>query len=238
MQRVLVLTSNGPLGDVLQDRLQQAGLQALSLAPDSAASHLPRWGHPAVIVLDIPARPADASGAAAAALVRGLKRPSAVLLLGHAGTTARDVPGGGLLLPRPLDFETLLDAIQQLLAEAKRPEKGARPDRIVRPPLEGVTAEVALGGEARRLSPERQGVRVRNLDLGGIAFESGVDYTSGTHLVVWLAVPGETSPLRLQAEVRWCRRQGGRAAVGCRFSAMPPGDVERLERILAEHAGP
>lgn len=226
--RVLVVTGNLPLGDVLQDRLQQSGMQALASPPETAADRLSRWGHPDAVVWDIPAAPAEGAGAAAAALLRDLKRPAALLLLGPPGAVPRELPGGALLA-RPVDFETLIDALQHLLAEPKA-GPAARSDR---PPLEGLGAEVAGSGRA---SPARQGVRVRTLDLGGLSFETPVDYQTGAALTIWLPVPGETLRLRLPAEVRWCRREGARAVVGCRFGAVSSADLARLERILSNFA--
>lgn len=238
--RILVVTDHAALGDVLMDRFQAMGHMALLTPPDLIAQRVAQWGQPEIILWDLPRATGGVPDPGPAFAVRkSLPQPPPLLLLLPEGVGG-DMPSGEavLVLKRPVDFETLADAIDQLLEErgaaAATPATGKAESR---PEVAPIPAEVSML-EAGRAVIDRQGVRVRNLDLGGARFESPVDYPPGTGILLRLKVPGETVPLRLPADVRWSRRDSDHAMVECRFRPIPSHDLGRLERLLAARAQP
>ncbi len=233
IHRLLVVTDHAALGDVLLDRFQSLGLMALVSPPRLAAQRLAQWGNPHVVLWDLaPAKgPADLSPALA--LRAGLKtRPPLLLLLPEGGSAGLPKGEEALLLHRPIDFETLADAVEQLAEHARADELPAEPAEVPSIPAE------ALLLDASRARIDPHGVRVRNLDLEGARFESQVDYAPGAAIALRLQVPGETVPLRLRADVRWSLREGDYAMVDCRFRPIASRDLGRLEKILAARQKP
>ena len=75
-----------------------------------------------------------------------------------------------------------------------------------------------------------------NLSRGGIQFLSRDSLTPGARLAVSLVFPGMTSPLRLQAEVIWCRRLEGQDCfrVGIRMLRVGPRQGQALSRLARD----
>lgn len=240
IHRILVVTEHAALGDVLLDRFQALGLLALVSPPDLAAQRLAQWGNPHVVLWDIPPARGHADLSAALAFRVGLKtRPPLLLLLPEGGPAGLPEGEEALLLRRPIDFETLADAVEQFAAQARPDAPAARTAEA--PPLQTgippLPAEVLLLDTGRtRIAPH--GVRVRNLDLEGARFESPVDYAPGSAISLRLQVPGEPVPLRLRADVRGALREKGHATVDCRFRPIASRDLVRLEKVLAPRQGP
>ena len=233
IHRLLVVTAHAALGDVLLDRFQALGLLALVSPPGLVAQRLAQWGNPHVVLWDIPPAKGPSDLSAALAVRAGLKtRPPLLLLLPEAGSAGLPKGEEALLLRRPIDFETLADAVEQLAEQARPDELPAEPAAVPSMPAEVLLLEA---GRAR-IAPH--GVRVRNLDLEGARFESPVDYAPGAAVALRLRVPGETVPLRLRADVRWSLREGDYAMVDCRFRPIASRDLGRLEKVLAARRNP
>jgi hypothetical protein len=228
IHRLLVVTEHAALGDVLLDRFQALGLLALVSPPGLAAQRLVQWGNPHVVLWDVAPAKGQTDLSTALAFRDGLKTRPPLLLLLPEGGSAELPKEEAFLLNRPIDFETLADAVEQF-AEHPRPDDPPAPSPAEVPPL---TAEVLLLEAGRaRIAPH--GVRVRNLDLEGARFESPVDYAPGAAVALRFQVPGETVPLRLRADVRWSQREGNHAMVDCSFRPIASRDLGRLEKVLA-----
>ncbi len=224
-RRLLIITGNAPLGDALQDRFQELGFAVLASPPELLAQRLSHWGRPDVILLDLPAEGAEAPGA----LRSRFDPPPLLLALTPPGTTDPPPPGLDAAVHRPVEFDELASVVELQLAGSPELNEAKRLERSQIKPF---TGEVSHAGTGRRTQYDRQGVRVLNLDLGGACFESLVDFQGDNEISLWLPVPGETKRMRLKAEIRWCKRQGAHAFVGCRFVTLDAEDLQRLDRIL------
>ena len=227
-RRLLIVTENDTLGVVLTDRFKEMGLQVLAAPRGQAPQKLAAWGRPSAVLWDLPPEHPAEAARDARALTAALNPAPALLLLAPPGVDLKHLGEAAAVLERPLEFEALADIVEHQIDEVLKSRDPQRPERSAIQ----FQAEVAPAGSPGKVREQKQTVRVRDLDAGGLRFESSVDYPEGTALLVWLTPGPGQPPLRLQVLVRWCRREETCAVVGCSYAPTPAADMKRLEQLL------
>ncbi|GEM_PF-3625543 len=222
-QRILVLTPDKILGETLQDHFHAMGYTTLACPPDQASGRLDRWGKPDLVVWDLPD---DAAGEPAA---------SGAILLVLLPEGSRTAPEGAAALRRPMDFEDLAEAVDNLLTTTP---PGEEENLESASPIEPFPAEAARAEQGRRLRLERHTVRVLKLGLHSCWLGVPADFRTEGKITLWLPVPGRTRPLRIPAEILAARRQGTRTMVVCRFENLGMEEAGDLDRILTDRRKP
>ena len=223
-RRILVLTSDGPLGEVLQDRLQEMDCEALACTAQQAVERTAKWGRPDLVVWDLPSGETPLPGVPLIALL--------------AADAAQGPAGAAATLGRPVDFEDLAGAVEAVL-DTLPDARGKHAEDLL--DMRPFPAEIVRAEQGRRLKLERMAVRVSRLGPVSCWLDVPADFRPGGKITLWLPLPGKggkdekTRSLRLATEIVEVRRQGLRATVICRFPKPDPEEARELRHLLAAH---
>ncbi len=77
----------------------------------------------------------------------------------------------------------------------------------------------------------------RDISSGGIFVATGVTYDVGTHVNIKFTLPGSTTPLAMEAQVRWVRdprtvRTDGPEGMGLKFINLSPEARQAIADFL------